>query len=143
MEHISSSSYPPRLERPIDMYTSGELEHALLLWNSADVGWQRDDKRPARERVFAANQPEIIHLIKGGRWLLGTSDRTGSVTYYDLDAQNIVGVPLIPDQIPDCGSQNAPHGYRLSRRIADAQLYDCSIPCRSFRGHTIARAAFL
>ena len=89
------------------MYTSEELEHVLLLWNSADIGWQRDDKRPARERVFAAYQPEIIHLIKGGRWLLVTSDRTGSVTYYDLDARTIVGVPLIPDQIPDCGSENA------------------------------------
>ena len=89
------------------MYTSEELEHVLLLWNSADIGWQRDDKRPARERIFAACQPEIMHLIKGGRWLLLTSDRTGSVTYYDLDAQTIVGVPLIPDQIPYCGSKNA------------------------------------
>ena len=89
------------------MYTSEELEHVLLLWNSADIGWQRDDKRPARERIFAAYQPEIMHLIKGGRWLLVTSDRTGSVTYYDLDARTILGVPLIPGQIPDCGSENA------------------------------------
>ena len=88
------------------MYTSEELEHVLLLWNSADAGWQCDDKRPARERVFAANQPKIMHLVKGGRWLLVTSHQTGSVTYYDLDAETIVGTPLIPDQIPYCGSKN-------------------------------------
>ncbi len=74
-----------------------------------DIGWQRDDKRPARERVFAANQRhcQILHLVKGGRWLLATSHQTGSVTYYDLDAETIVGIPLIPDQIPSCGSRNA------------------------------------
>ncbi|KJA23527.1 hypothetical protein HYPSUDRAFT_580037 [Hypholoma sublateritium FD-334 SS-4] len=99
MECISSAAYPPRLERPIDMYTSDELEHLFLLWSSADVGWRRSDARPARARVSATRLPEKVHLVPGGRWLLVTSVQTGAVTYYDLDAETISGVLLIPDQI--------------------------------------------
>lgn len=88
------------------MHTSEELERLLLLWNSADAGWKRSDGHPARERVFAAYSPEIVHLVKGGRWLLITSVQTGAVTCYDLDAEIIVGVPLIPDQIAPYGELN-------------------------------------
>lgn len=80
------------------MYTSEELERLLLVWNSADIGWARDDGRAARERSILVEPAEYVHLIQGGRWLLVTTD-TGHVTYYDLDAEVIEGVSLIPQQI--------------------------------------------
>lgn len=95
--YILSKPYPPRLERSIDTYTSGELEHILSVWTSAAIGWERDDGHPARERSFSSELVKFAHLIKGGRWLLITTV-TGAVTYYDLDAETDTGTLLIQEQ---------------------------------------------
>ena len=76
------------------MHTSEELERLLLIWNSADIGWARDDGRAAREHSIAVEPAEYVHLIQGGRWLLVTT-ATGQVIYYDLDAEIIMGTELI------------------------------------------------
>ncbi|KJA23565.1 hypothetical protein HYPSUDRAFT_66247 [Hypholoma sublateritium FD-334 SS-4] len=122
-EYITSKPYPPLLERPIDMYTSGELEHQLLVWTSADLGWVTDDGHAARERSILAETPEFVHLIKGGRWLLVTTD-IGAVTYYDLDADNITGVLLIPAQV------HKPHPSYKIKMIVEI---DTKSPVLSFK----------
>ncbi|PPQ94545.1 hypothetical protein CVT25_011964 [Psilocybe cyanescens] len=102
-EHVLTNDIPPRLERPIEMHSSPELERLLLLWKSADCGLETNTLHPARERTFVTinnnAKTEMVHLIKGGRWLLVT-DQTAAVTYYDLDAETISGVQLIDDQKP-------------------------------------------
>ena len=80
------------------MHTSEELERLLLVWISADIGWTRDDGRAARERSILVEPVQFVHLIRGGRWLLVTTD-VDQVTYYDFDAETIEGVPLIPQQM--------------------------------------------
>ncbi|KJA23548.1 hypothetical protein HYPSUDRAFT_201276 [Hypholoma sublateritium FD-334 SS-4] len=89
---------PPRLERPIETYISGELEHLLLVWRSAELGWMAKGGKPVRERSIMVEPAEYVHLIQGGRWLLVTTN-TCEVTYYDLNTENIEGVVLIPQQI--------------------------------------------
>ncbi|PPQ85643.1 hypothetical protein CVT25_012765, partial [Psilocybe cyanescens] len=104
-EHILANPLPPRLERPIEMHSSQELEHLLLLWKSADLGLEANTFHPARERTFFgvktsydSARDKSIHLTKGGRWLL-VAEQTAAVTYYDLDAESISGVRLIPNQM--------------------------------------------
>ncbi|KJA27766.1 hypothetical protein HYPSUDRAFT_34909 [Hypholoma sublateritium FD-334 SS-4] len=94
-----------RLERPIDTYTSEELENLFLLWTSARIGWsyftdnEEKDEQTAFDRGFPVQTDEYssAHLIQGGRWML-VATRTGAVTYYDLDAEIITGTELIPPQ---------------------------------------------
>ncbi|PPQ85646.1 hypothetical protein CVT25_012768 [Psilocybe cyanescens] len=112
-EHVLANPHPPRFERPIEAYSSQELEHLLFLWKSADRGLEASTLYPSRERTFVGvktgygmrtgNGPygasdKLIHLIKGGRWLL-VVEQTGAVSCYDLDAETISGVRLIPDQM--------------------------------------------
>ncbi|PPQ84168.1 hypothetical protein CVT25_002034 [Psilocybe cyanescens] len=112
-EHVLANPQPPRFERPIGAHSSQELEHLLLLWKSADRGLEASSLQPSRERTFigvktgygvrTGNGPngasnKLIHLIKGGRWLL-VAEQTGAVSCYDLDAETISGVRLIPDQM--------------------------------------------
>jgi len=88
------------LERPIDMYSSDELEFLSLRLEGAEVGWKTDDKCPSRVREVATTKtrdPQSMRLLEGGRWLLTASD-TSSVVYFDLDASPITENVLIPDQ---------------------------------------------
>ena len=105
------------------MHTSEELERLLLVWISADIGWTRDDGRAARERSILVEPAQFVHLIRGGRWLLVTTD-VGQVIYYDLDAETIEGVPLIPQQM------HKP--YDLNQVMMDIDI-DSSAPTLSFR----------
>ncbi len=105
------------------MHTSEELEQLLLLWNSADIGWARDDGCAARERSIMVEPFKYVHLIRGGRWLLVTT-KIGQVTYYDLDAETIEGVPLIPQQLHKPSS--------LVQVMMDIDI-DSSSPTLSFR----------
>ncbi|PPQ92305.1 hypothetical protein CVT25_008610 [Psilocybe cyanescens] len=112
-EHVLANPHPPRFERPIEAYSSQELEYLLLLWKSADHGLETSTLHPSRERTFVGVKTgrgvrtgygqngasdKLIHLIKGGRWLL-VVEQTGAVSCYDLDAETISGVRLIPDQM--------------------------------------------
>lgn len=90
------------LERPIELYTSEELEFLLLRLEGAEFGRRTDDKYLSRVREVATTKTRIAEctrLVEGGRWLLGAS-ATGSVTYFDLDASPITESVLIPDQHP-------------------------------------------
>ena len=98
-EHIADMRLrPPRLERPIETYLSGDLERLLLVWKSAELGWLPKGHSPARQRSVMIEPAEYVHLIQGGRWLLVTTNAC-EVTYYDLNAENIEGALLIPQQI--------------------------------------------
>ncbi|KAF8804073.1 hypothetical protein BYT27DRAFT_7108150, partial [Phlegmacium glaucopus] len=99
-ESYTVSIMPPpiSLERPIQMYTAQELEFSVLRWKSAQVGWDSDDGSPARQRNISIEEgPTSEYLVKGGRWLL-VATSTGSVSYYDLDAQIPTVMPLISRQ---------------------------------------------
>ncbi|TFK73771.1 hypothetical protein BDN72DRAFT_956325 [Pluteus cervinus] len=74
------------LERPLDGYNADELEHLILRWKSAEIGWTKDDGSPARERKLDMVDVCSCHLVKGGRWLL-VSTWSGSIVYYDLDEE--------------------------------------------------------
>ncbi|KAF8876776.1 hypothetical protein CPB84DRAFT_381379 [Gymnopilus junonius] len=86
------------LERPLELYTAEELENHFLRRKGAEIGWRSGDENPTRVRNFQSGQALAMHLLQGGRWLLVTT-RTGSVTYYDLEEDTIIGLPLIPDQL--------------------------------------------
>jgi len=90
-------------EKPLDWYTSQELEHLILQWKSIKVGWaanQWTEPIPRQRHFLMSDQsaPYVspcVCLVEGGRWLLvGTT--FGSVQYYDLDALNISATSLIP-----------------------------------------------
>jgi len=92
------------LERPIELYTSDELEFLFLRLEGAQAAWKTGEKCAAPVREVETTEtriPTCMHLVQGGRWLLATSD-TGSVTYFDLDASDtITQSVLIPDQFPN------------------------------------------
>ncbi|KIM36606.1 hypothetical protein M413DRAFT_448967, partial [Hebeloma cylindrosporum] len=100
--HLFPTATAPRtlhLERPIKLYESRELEFLFLRLKSAEIGWKTDDRRPSRKRNFVtSNIPKCMYLLEGGRWLLLAS-HTGSVTYFDLDAQIPSERILIPGQV--------------------------------------------
>ncbi|KAF8641326.1 hypothetical protein AX16_010051 [Volvariella volvacea WC 439] len=99
LSHNSNHPSELFLERPINTYTAQELEHLILRWKSAEIGWKTDDGVPARERKLQLEREpgikvECIHLVKGGRWLLvGLS--SGSVLFYDLDEKDPIQHTLI------------------------------------------------
>ncbi|KAF8654669.1 hypothetical protein AX16_003486 [Volvariella volvacea WC 439] len=103
------SHHPPDLclERPINTYTAEELEHLILRWKSAEIGWRTDDGAPTRERRLNFGFPpdiqvDCLHLIRGGRWLL-VGLTSGSIVFYDLDESDPTPRVLIPQpqSIPD------------------------------------------
>ncbi|KDR66907.1 hypothetical protein GALMADRAFT_258797 [Galerina marginata CBS 339.88] len=96
--HEQSMSGMPRLDRPIELYESRELERLFLRSESLDLVCRATGKKLPRKFNIPTKQAECVHLVEGGRWLLVVT-RTGSVEYYDLDAESITGAPLIPNQI--------------------------------------------
>ena len=86
---MSHSCSPLRLERPIERYTSQELEYLVVQRTRAEgIGKIRTNFSPALTRRFPMDEFDVtvVVLIDGGRWLL-TASATGSVSYYDLDTQ--------------------------------------------------------
>jgi len=90
-------------EKPLEWYTSQELEHLVLQWKSINAGWAANKRTvpiPGQRHFLISDKsaPYIspcVCLVEGGRWLLvGTT--FGSVQYYDLDAPNISATHLIP-----------------------------------------------
>ncbi|CAA7264425.1 unnamed protein product [Cyclocybe aegerita] len=97
----SQSISPPqpfRPDKPIQNYSSRELETVVLRWKAAEVGWLVDGRVPLRERpLFMEGEftGECMHLVRGGRWLLVVAPN-GSVEYYDLDVSQPISHSLIP-----------------------------------------------
>lgn len=99
--NASHSRSPLRLERPMELYTSRELEYLVLRRSSARIIRQRRTELfPPLTCRFPIDDLYVgaLILITGGRWLL-TASATGSVWYYDLDARAPVKRLLIPEQM--------------------------------------------
>ncbi len=100
------------------MYNACELESTILQWKSIKASWARSDSLVANQRHFFISRKAFYssHLIEGGRWLLvGTT--FGSVMYFDLDAQDISGVTLVPTSFTESS--------RVEIRIAIDMISDC------------------
>ncbi|KAH9481278.1 hypothetical protein JR316_0005800 [Psilocybe cubensis] len=100
-QYVVSNAVRPRLERPISLYSSLELEALLLRWMSAHRALNAKTFQTAREREFKITDAHRVHLGAGGRWLFVASSKAG-ITYYDLDSdssESPSGVELIPNQI--------------------------------------------
>ena len=86
---------PLRLERPLQFYTSQELEYLILRRTNIEIKRKtRRELTPTLIRWLPINI-RALTLINGGRWLLVASS-VGSVSYYDLEAQMPVKRLLIP-----------------------------------------------
>lgn len=89
---------PLCLERPMDFYSSQELEYLVMRRESEEIKCKTQHKvSPAFTRRLPIDDSGIgtLTLINGGRWLL-TVSYYGSVSYYDLDMKNPVKRLLIP-----------------------------------------------
>ncbi|KAF9559232.1 hypothetical protein CPC08DRAFT_528387 [Agrocybe pediades] len=86
------------LEKPLGLYSSKEVEHIVLVWESTRIGWRTADGTPSRQRTIHLDQSsshdsrpqgsrfyEAVYLVPGGRWLLVLYAR-GGIAYYDLDS---------------------------------------------------------
>jgi len=102
---MSHSWSPLHLERPLEFYTSRELEYLVLRRTSERI------KRKGRPKLFPSLTRHLpidnsgiraLTLINGGRWLL-TVSRFGSVSYYDLDTPGAVERLLIRGQMRNFG----------------------------------------
>jgi hypothetical protein len=83
---------PLRLERPLEFYTSRELEYLVVRRTSIEIKRKtRDELAPALIRWLPINNSDIraLTLINGGRWLLVCLAN-------DLEAQKPVKRLLIP-----------------------------------------------
>jgi len=101
ISNMSHSCSPLRLERPIERYTSQELEYLVLRRTHTEtIRKTRTKLSPTLTRRFPMDNSDVaaLILVNGGRWLL-TASGTGSVWYYDLDARQPVKTPLIHGQI--------------------------------------------
>ena len=92
------------LEKPLHQHSSNELERIILRRNAVDRCWPRDDIPPTLHKKFVVDDvgAHCSHLLKGGRWFIAGTF-SGSVQYFDLDAEIIVGRTLIPSPYEDEG----------------------------------------
>ncbi|KDR66378.1 hypothetical protein GALMADRAFT_1158987 [Galerina marginata CBS 339.88] len=97
-EFVAGAKVKPKLERPIELYTSAELERVFFQWTTVEPGWTTKGMKHARQRDIIGQEAAAFQLVEGGRWLL-LATRTGSITYHDLDHPDIPERVLIPDQV--------------------------------------------
>ncbi|KAF8954395.1 hypothetical protein BDZ97DRAFT_1865612 [Flammula alnicola] len=97
-EIISRSQIHTKLERPIELYSSKELEHLALQWTTANIGWTSGELLRYRQHRMSDDDVFNFQLVEGGRWLL-VANRAGRVTYYDLDEEEMKEKTLIPVQL--------------------------------------------
>lgn len=97
----------PHLDRPLEFYTSWDLERLVLRWVTAASACKmilcknrRLDDVIIQTREIRTQTVACMQLVAGGRWLL-TATRHGSVDYFDLDAAPCKRVPLISSQFSD------------------------------------------
>ena len=89
------------LEKPIDIYSSKEIERIVLACESTKTAWRTDDGVPSRQRELKIDGAlNCAHLRPGGRWLISVfSD--GRTVYYDLESTDgLREKELIPEQLP-------------------------------------------
>ena len=85
----------PRLEGPLESYSSEDLERWVLLRRSADIGWKSEDVKFTRTRQIRRAHTWGSLIVPGGRWLL-VGGKDGSLTTYDLEAPTLEGDLLTP-----------------------------------------------
>ncbi|KAF9559209.1 hypothetical protein CPC08DRAFT_763435 [Agrocybe pediades] len=120
------------LEKPLDMYSSEELERVVLVVESAELGWRTSDGCPSRQRSIAvdawlghsSDYYKHAYLVPGGRWLV-VFQAEGEISYYDLDsADHRKKTILVPDYI-----KPAPHNMTHF----DVDVSYGSLTCESFK----------
>ncbi|KZP09878.1 hypothetical protein FIBSPDRAFT_900123 [Athelia psychrophila] len=86
----------PRLECPLERYSSSELEKVVLQRGSVDAGWHSAMEYPISMRNIPFEKATYVetYLVDGGRWLLASA--FGAVMVYDLDDPKDRGNLLIP-----------------------------------------------
>ncbi|KAF4621119.1 hypothetical protein D9613_000046 [Agrocybe pediades] len=107
------------LEKPADLYSSKELEHLVLVWESTRIGWRTADDTPSRQRTIHLDQSssydscpqgsrfyEAVYLVPGGRWLL-VLYIGGGIAYYDLDSTQYEDKRIL---VPDCTRHTVANG---------------------------------
>ncbi|KAF4620245.1 hypothetical protein D9613_000070 [Agrocybe pediades] len=94
-EHLSSGTL--KLEKPLELYSSEELERVVLVWESTQVGWRTHDGIPSRRCTIKVEDVRHtrsacwseyyrhVYLIPSGRWLL-VFQTEGEISYYDLES---------------------------------------------------------
>ncbi|KAF8186783.1 hypothetical protein BJ912DRAFT_452300 [Pholiota molesta] len=94
---------PLRLDQPIELYTAQELEYLVLRRYSAEIFRKMGFYPPLQRSLNHNYQFDHVTLVNGGRWLL-LAYTTGSVAYYDLDAQEPMKRVLISEQSEICSA---------------------------------------
>ncbi|KAF4621250.1 hypothetical protein D9613_000052 [Agrocybe pediades] len=75
-----------KLEKPLDLYSSEELERVVIVAKSTEMGWRGRDDTPSRRRhIEDIEVYQDVYLVPGGRWLL-VFHFTGEISYHDLDS---------------------------------------------------------
>ncbi|KAF9049119.1 hypothetical protein BJ165DRAFT_1593058 [Panaeolus papilionaceus] len=93
-----------RFVRPLDTYTSAELEEIFLCWKRTSLLWPRPDYSldDLRTRIITPTSSiqrcNQLILLPGGRWLL-MSTIDASVLYIDLASKQPRHTTLIPPQV--------------------------------------------
>lgn len=100
--HLDRSPYVQRLERPISLYTSTELEYSLLRRIATQGAWSAPGFSPFQRLISPENgDVHSAHLVPGGRWLLVFS-QTHEVHYYDLDNPSAPARLLMAFDFEEC-----------------------------------------
>ncbi|CAA7268982.1 unnamed protein product [Cyclocybe aegerita] len=91
--------FPLQLEGPLENYSASQLEDMILRWKRAERSYAMDSEIvDGREIEIALDEDQhvnIMHLVKGGRWLLLVLSN-GSIRYCDLECEDVVSHPLVP-----------------------------------------------
>lgn len=81
---------PLLLEKPLEEFTTPELERLVVRNAHLDWRWQRGVTSLPRTRPVSSRAGNEGFLIEGGRWYFECShDGSGHVWYYDLDAEPV------------------------------------------------------
>ena len=102
---------PPTLDRPVELYTTQELENLVVSRIAAEVAWRSRKDPEYREISLPEGFGEAdMFLVDGGRWLLALSElqvHCGCVLAYDLDAPVIQEPAFIIQPQNACDAQRA------------------------------------
>lgn len=95
------------LERPLDLYSASEIETFVRRSVRLENNWTSETPRFRTRELPEEVNAKRFALVPGGRWLFsGTTDRSGIVRYYDLDASElnpqILLRPSDPVEISNC-----------------------------------------
>jgi hypothetical protein len=85
------------LEESAASYSAEELEQWVLKRAGVGESWTSKHLLPANLRIIQRRGHDVMHLVRGGRWLLVVS-APGEITVYDLEVPEITGSILVEPQ---------------------------------------------